>query len=87
MADADPDLPLTLADLERVRADLEDSVRHTESMLARTEALLLVTALLSRGRILDVMRIENTIGREGWTHRAAQPPGGSTNAPARPGSV
>lgn len=73
-------LPLTLADLERVRADLEDSMRHTEAMLERTEALLLAAALLSHGNTLDLMQAETrngkTVGPTAW--RMA-PPRASTN--------
>ena len=73
-------LPLTLADLERVRADLEDSVRHTEAMLERTEALLLAAALLSHGNTLDLMQAETRNGKAvGPTAWRLAPPRASTN--------
>jgi hypothetical protein len=45
--------PLTMADLERVRADLRLSIRHTEELLARTETLLTAVALIAQGKSLS----------------------------------
>jgi hypothetical protein len=74
------DLPLTLADLERVRADLRDSIRHTEAMLARTEALLMATALLSHAKSLDLLAEEDRSARlHAMSPKRFEAPYGSTN--------
>lgn len=58
MSHSNDDLPLTMADLDRVRADLQQSIRHTEEMLERTEVLLMAAALLSHGKALQLMQAE-----------------------------
>jgi hypothetical protein len=58
MHDTKNDLPLTLADLERVRADLQASIRHTEEMLQRTESLLIAAALLKNGVAIRLLQID-----------------------------
>ncbi len=55
------DLPLTLADLERVRADLQDSVRHTEELLERTQMLLLAAALLKNGVAIRLLQVDGAL--------------------------
>jgi hypothetical protein len=76
----DDDPPLTLADLERVRADLRDSIRQTEAMLARTEALLMASALLAHAKALDLLAEEDRALRlHGMIPARFEAPHGSTN--------
>jgi hypothetical protein len=58
MSDKSDDLPLTMADLERVRSDLQASIRHTEEMLQRTESLLIAAALLKNGVAIRLLQFD-----------------------------
>ena len=60
MSNENEDLPLTMADLERVRTDLQASIRHTEEMLQRTEALLIAAALLKNGVAIRLLQLDET---------------------------
>jgi hypothetical protein len=63
MSSTHDDLPLTQADLERVRADLQGSIRHTEELLQRTQTLILAVALLKYGVAIELVDVEGGIRR------------------------
>jgi hypothetical protein len=76
MSDTSGDLPLTMADLERVRSDLQASIRQTEEMLQRTESLLIAAALLKNGVAIRLLTLDDPLS-------APPPPPGSALDPAR----
>lgn len=75
MSDKPDDLPLTMADLERVRFDLQASIRHTEEMLRRTESLLIAAALLKKGVAIRLLQIDEPFAGAAFPPRDALDPG------------
>jgi hypothetical protein len=64
MGSANEDIPLTLADLERLRIDLQKSMRHTEEMLERTQTLMLAAALLKYGVAIRLLQVDGALATD-----------------------